>query len=70
MKEQKNSKVKITVIENEDLKDINVLKRNITHFYDVMNDAIQKLPEEERSKYLLSQEKLEKMKASGKYNFI
>ncbi len=62
--------VKVTIIENEDLKDENVRRENLIRFYDVMNNAINKLDEEKREKCFISEEKLKEMEKSGKYRFI
>lgn len=64
------SKVKVTIIENEDLKDEKVRRENLIHFYDVMNNVINKLDKNKREKCFISDEKLKKMEKSGKYKFI
>lgn len=59
---QKNQK--IIIIESEELKDINVLRNNLIHFYDIFNEAVNKLdiPKEEKEKYFLTNEQIEQMK--------
>lgn len=64
------SKVKVTIIENEELKDEKVRRENLIHFYDVMNRVINKLDEDKREQCFISDEKLKEMEESGKYRFI
>lgn len=64
------SNVKVTIIENEDLKDEKVRRENLIHFYDVMNNVINKLDKDKREKCFISDKKLKEMEKSGKYRFI
>lgn len=70
MKEYYISNVKIIEHENKELEDINVLRKNLIHLYDVINEVASTLPKEKTKDWFLSDKDIERMKKSGKYNFI
>lgn len=61
---------KINIIENDEIKDPEILRQNLIHLYDVINEIAKKLPEEETKNWFYTDEEIEQMKKSGKYNFI
>ncbi len=70
MKEYYIGNVKIIEHENKELEDKEVLKQNLIHLYDVINEIAATLPKERTKNWFLTEEQIEKMKKSGKYNFI
>ena len=64
------SKVKIEIIDNNELQNDEILKSNLSHLYDVMNKAIYKLPKEEQEKYFMSEEKIKQIENSKDYRLL
>lgn len=48
MKEYYIGNVKVIEHENEELKDINVLRKNLIHLYDIINNVASTLPKEKQ----------------------
>lgn len=67
---EQNQKLKPNIVIIDNPIDEDTLKRNLEHLYDVMNEAIRKLPIDKQEKYFISDTKLEEMKKSEKYIFL